>query len=68
MPNSSVNRFVARFKSFIKDKGGNVWNDFLFKQDLKRNGINADEIDEAFNYIIAQILALSEEPKELLTA
>ena len=68
MPNSSVNRFVARFKSFIKDKGGNVWNDFLFKQDLKRNGINAYEIDEAFNYIIAQILALSEEPKELLTA
>ncbi len=68
MPNSSVNSFVTRFKSFIKGKGGEVWNDFLFKQDLKRNGINADEINEAFNYIIAQILVLSEEPEEVLTA
>ena len=60
IPTKYVKQFITRLNAFVKD-GKGFWNDFLFKQDLKRNNIDSSEIQEIYNYMIAQIYMLKKD-------
>lgn len=60
VPTRCVKEFVNRLKSFVRE-GEGFWNDFLFKQDLKRNKIDAGEIKEIYEYMVAQVFMLNKD-------